>query len=308
MGHHNPEHMKTDLHKIRELGCDDVFLAAQENDFVYMRGKVDFFPKIAKDNGIMPIAIFWGLLNYFGGGKSSQFLLDNPKAHQQNKDGSYSPGGCYNNSDGIAYIKSLIDRISEKGFGGYFIDEPSIIHCYCDHCRELYEAMHGGDLLKADKEKEHFFRKKCIVRYVCLLSDYIKTTHPELKTMCCIMPRDQESWRDIACIDSLDDLGTDIYWVNDDTDVEQMRPMIRTMSGLTKKYNKSHHQWIQAWGVKTGREQRIIDQGKILIDENPDAIYAWAYLGQLGTSETCEDPQKSWQAICRIFEYANRLK
>jgi hypothetical protein len=308
MGNHNPRHMQTDLKNIKKLGCEDVFLAAQENDFVYMRGKLEFFPKIAKDNGISPIAIFWGALNYFGGGKSSQFLLDNPHAHQVSKDGEYKPNGCYNNPDSILYIKSLIAQIAELGYEGYFIDEPSVLDCYCPSCLELFSSMHRGDLRTVDKETESFFRKECIIRYVCLLSDYIKTRYPQLKTMCCMMPVDKSMWEDIACIDSLDDMGTDIYWVNQDTDVEEMRPLIHDMAWLCRKNKKTHHQWLQAWGVKQGRESRIIEQGNIILSESPDALYVWAYLGQIGTTEACEDPEKSWEAVCRILNHANKLK
>ena len=304
MGHHNPKHMQTDLKEIQALGCDDVFLAAQENDFVYMTGKVDFFPKIAKDNGLTAWAIFWGALNYFGGGKSSQFLLNDPQAHQVNKDGSYNPCGCYNNPDSLVYIKSLIDKIASVGFDGYFIDEPSVIQCYCPACQELYTAMHRANLFAADSEQQEYFRRKSIVRYVCLLADYIRLNHPQMQTMCCMMPHDKKAWEDISRIDTLDNLGTDIYWVNQQTDVEQMRPLIKEMAGLCKANKKSHHQWLQAWGVESGRESRIVDQGEILLQEKPDAIYAWAYQGQIGTSETCENPERSWDAVCEIFRKA----
>ena len=307
MGHHNPKHMQTDLKDMQSLGCDDVFLAAQENDFVYMTGKLDFFPQIAKDNGLTAWAIFWGALNYFGGGKSSQFLLNNPQAHQVNKDGSHNPSGCYNNPDCLVYIKSLIDQIAAAGFAGYFIDEPSIIKCYCPACQELYASMHRGNLFAASLEEEQFFRKKSIVRYVCLLADYIRLNYPQMQTMCCMMPQDQKAWEDISRIDTLDSLGTDIYWVNQQTAVEQMRPLIKEMAGLCKIKNKLHHQWLQAWGVKAGRESRIIEQGEILISEKPDALYAWAYQGQIGTSETCENPQKSWDAVCEIFRKAKEI-
>ncbi len=68
MGHHNPKHLRTDLEEMASLGCDDVLVAAQENDFVYFTGKLGFTPRIIKELGMRPIAIFWGVLNLFGGG------------------------------------------------------------------------------------------------------------------------------------------------------------------------------------------------------------------------------------------------
>ena len=82
MGHHNPKHLLTDIREMAALQLDDVLLSAQENDFVHFTGKLRFTPQIAKDHGIRPIAIFWGALNLFGGGRSSQFLLEHPEGFQ----------------------------------------------------------------------------------------------------------------------------------------------------------------------------------------------------------------------------------
>ena len=134
---HNPKHIRADLEEIKSLGCDDILLAAQENDFLYFPGKLKFLPEIAKEYGIRPIAVFWGAINYFGGGRSSQFLLYNPQTHQVNKDGSYNPAGCYNNPQAVGFIKKLIDEIAEYGFCGYFIDEPSLLDCYYSPCYDF---------------------------------------------------------------------------------------------------------------------------------------------------------------------------
>jgi len=307
MGHHNPRHMETDLKDIKSLGCDDVLLAAQENDFVHMTGKLDYFPGLAQKHGIRPLVIFWGALNCFGGGRSSQFLLEVPQAHQVEKDGTHNPSGCYNNPDCIEYVKGMIDRVATCGFKGYFIDEPSIIKCFCPSCKELFDGMYQGDLHETDAHKEMYFRKKSVVRYVCLISDYVKTKHPDMETLCCMMPSDRQIWEDVALIDSLDNLGTDIYWVNNNKDVKQMRPLIKDLTKLCTQHRKQNHQWLQAWGVKKGKEQRIIDQGNILVDENPDALYVWAYQAQIGTAETCEDPQTAWTAACEILKKAKQI-
>jgi hypothetical protein len=306
LGHHNPRHMKADMDELRGLGCDDVLLAAQENDFIYMPGKLDFLPEIARERGLRPLVVFWGVLNLFGGGRSSQFLLEYPQAHQVRRDGTYHSSGCYNIPEAVAHIKSMIDRISERGFEGYFIDEPSLLDCFCPSCRQLYHDMHTGDLFAADEEKMLHFRKLCVGRYICLLSDYIKTRHPQMETLCCLMPGDRAVWEQVARIDSLDNLGTDIYWANEDTPVEQMRPLVRDMAQLCKKNRKQHHEWLQAWGVRKGREARILAQGEILISEKPDALYVWAYEGQIGTSESCEDPAAAWKAACEILRRAKR--
>lgn len=304
LGHHNPKHIITDLQDIKKLGCDDVFLAAQENDFVYLKGKLEFFPKIAKEFGLRPLVIFWGALNYFGGGKSSQFLLEHPEAHQLKKDATYHPSGCYNNPLCAKYIKNLIDRIAELGFSGYFIDEPSPTDCYCPACQALFEKMYSAKLHKANKSIVREFRKSCVINYIKIIADYVKKSYPQLETICCVMLRDKSLWKEAAEIKSLDNLGTDIYWVNEDVNVEKMTPSVKELSGICKANHKKHHQWLQAWGVKKGKELRIKSQGEILLREKPDSLYVWAYEGQIGTSEACENPEVSWKTASDILREA----
>ena len=307
LGHQDPKHLKIDLEDIKQLGCDDLLLAAQENDFEHMTGKLDFTPKLAKDLGIRPLVIFWGLLNLFGGGKSSQLLLRDPHMHQVQKDGSYHAAGCYNNPACLDHIKNMIDRIAACGFLGYFIDEPTPIDCYCPACCRLFEQLFASNLHDADTIKVDEFRKKCVVNYIQVITEYIKRSHPQLETLCCIMPEDKSLWSQVASVKGLDNLGTDIYWVNEDVDVEQMTPLIKEISQLCRDNNKKHHQWLQAWGVKKGREARIKAQGEIIIRQKPDALYAWAYQGQIGTQESSEDPETAWAAACEILKKAKSI-
>ena len=304
MGHHNPKHLATDLRDMAELGCGDVLLAAQENDFVHMTGKIEFLPRIARDLGIRPLAIFWGVLNLFGGGRSSQYLLEHPDGHQVKKDGSWHSAGCYNNPGCVRHIKEMIARVGELGFEGYFIDEPSPLDCYCESCRELYTDWYGGELHVAGEGSLREFRARCCLSYIREISAYIKTAWPAMETMCCVMPVDQSLWAETAAIDALDNLGTDIYWVNDDRNVEEAAPMIRDLDAVCKQHGKIHHEWLQCWIVKGGREERIRAQGEIIIREQPDALYVWAYGAQVGTTETCDDPDAAWARARDVLRMA----
>ncbi len=301
MGHHNPRHLKTDMADLKSLACDDVLLAAQENDFVHMTGKLTFLPGIARDVGIRPVAIFWGALNLFGGGRSSQFLLENPSGHQVRRDGSHHPAGCYVNPLCAERIRQMVDRIAELGFEGYFIDEPRPIDCYCASCREMYETWYGGDLPEADAPRLAEFRGRCVMHYVGELARYIKTNHAGLETMCCLMPADRQLWAAAAEVAELDNLGTDIYWVNNDRPVREAEPMVRDLAGLCARHGKTHHEWLQCWHVRAGREDRVRLQGDVLIRQRPDALYVWAYEGQIGTVEACDDPQLAWSKAREIL-------
>ncbi len=305
MGHHNPEHLATDLREMQRLQLDDVLLSAQENDFVHFTGKLRFTPQIAREHGIRPIAIFWGVLNLFGGGRSSQFLLENPEGFQVGLDGSHRPAGCYVNPLCVTHIERMIDAIAGFGFAGYFVDEPTPLReCYCPACRAKYAVWYDGDLATASAEQKELFRQRCVVDYVETIAGYCKANHPQLETMCCLMPHDQAMWAATADITALDNLGTDIYWVNNDNDVETMTPLIADMAALCAQKRKVHHEWLQCWHVRQGREPRILEQGRILVRERPDALYVWAWKGQIGTTETCDDPLTAWRYAVEVLRLA----
>ena len=305
MGHQDPTMIDIDMREMEGLGIDDVLVAAQENDFHYFPGKIEFTPRIALDHGIRPIAIFWGALNLFGGGRSSQYLLNNPSGFQVKADGSHHPEGCYVNRDCVSHIKGMIDTIANHGYAGYFVDEPTPLReCYCRSCCERYDQWYGGSLHEATEEKRELFRQRCVVEYVREVADYCKAEHPGLETMCCLMPHDDALWKAAADIESLDNLGTDLYWVNNDQDVREMMPAIGRLSELCGATGKKHHEWLQCWNVRKGREQRVFDQGEVMVGQRPDALYVWAWKGQQGTNETCDDPEASWKMAVDVLKLA----
>jgi len=308
MGQHEAKYIDLDFREMAELRLDDVFLALQENDFHYFPGKLSLSPKIAMERGIRPIAIFWGALNLFGGGRSSQFLLDHPDCFQVKKDGSHSPSGCYMNRLCRSRVEEMIDAIAAHGFAGYFIDEPTPLReCYCPSCRGRYDDWYGGDLRAAAAARQEEFRRRCVVDYVEEVSRYCKESHPRLQTLCCLMPHDEGMWPGISALPFLDGFGTDIYWVNEDRDVEEMAPTVRAMDSLCRGRGKVHHEWLQCWDVRAGREARIAEQGKVLLREKPDALYVWAWKGQAGSSESCDDPAEAWRQAEIILRKAKEI-
>lgn len=305
LGALQPRHLRTDLEEMRDLRLDDVFLAMQENDFIHYPGKLRYTAEIAHDLGIRPLAIFWGALNLFGGGRSSQFLLEHPEGHQVGRDGSYRSEGCYVNPVCADKIKQMIDTVAGLGYQGYFMDEPSPLpECFCRSCRSRFDEWYGKDLADVSPEENAEFRHRCVAEYVKSIAEYCRSAHPQLETMTCLMPIDKSMWLPVARIEALDNLGTDIYYVNEDVDVEEMTPLVREIGAICGKYGKRHHEWLQCWIAKKGREHRILEQGRILIREQPDALYVWAWKGQIGTSETCEDPETAWKYACDVLNEA----
>jgi hypothetical protein len=307
MGHHNPRYLAADFAAMSALGLDDVFLCLQENDFRYFTGKVDFAPALARAAGIRPLAIFWGALNLFGGGRSSHFLLENPDAFQRDRSGNPLPAGCYVNPKNVAYLQSLITRCAEAGYEGYFVDEPTPLNCYCDACCEQFEASTGGDLRTADVANEQRFRHLCVIAYITTIASYCKEHYPDLETFCCLMPSEQSIWAEASAIAPLDNIGTDIYWGNNDRDLNEMAPLIAEMDGYTRANGKRHHEWLHGWGIRAGREARIVDMGDQLVRAKPDALYVWAWEAQIGTSESCDDPIRAWAAAVEVIRRAQAV-
>lgn len=306
MGHHNPKHLITDLRAMRDLQLDDLFVCMQENDFVHFPGKVQFTPQLAREQGIRPLALFWGALNLFGGGRSSHFLLSNPDCFQVAIDGSHRAAGCYNNPKVIRHIEELIDIVSAAGYEGYFVDEPTPLReCYCPACCAKFAAISGGgELRTAAPTAREAFRQTCVVDYVRAMADYCKANHPHLETFCCLMPHDDAMWEATAQIATLDNLGTDIYWTNNDRDLAEMGPIIDQMAAVTKRYGKVHHEWLECWRAQQGREARIREQGEIMVNRQPDAFYVWAWEGQIGTGESCANPILAWAEACVVLRMA----
>jgi hypothetical protein len=306
LGQHNPRHLRADLECIRALGCDDVLLAVQEVDFDYFPGKFHGLPPIAADLGLRPVALLWGALNLFGGGRSSQFLLAHPECHQVGPDGSWRAAGCYNHPDCVSHILALIDRLLDRGFQGYFIDEPPLLNCCCRACERLFEQWYGAALGCAGAEQVAAFRRRCVLRYVEEVARHVKTRQPRAETFCCIPPEDRALWPALAAVGPLDNVGTDLYWANTGQDVQEVEPLARELAGLCRAAGKRHHQWLQCWGVRAGQEARVAALGRALCEAPPDALYVWAYEGQVGTSEACDDPERAWSQACAVLRLARQ--
>jgi hypothetical protein len=304
LGHPNPRHLRADLEAVAALGCDDVLLAVQEIDFAYFPGKFRGLPPVAADLGLRPVALLWGALNLFGGGRSSQFLLDRPDCHQAGPDGSWRAAGCYNHPDCLAHVQALTDRLLEAGFRGYFIDEPPLLDCCCRACDRLFGKWYGDALRTADTGRVSAFRRRCVTRYVETIARHVKAGHPQAETFCCIPPEDRALWPEVAALGPLDNVGTDLYWANTGQDVREAEPLAGELAQLCRAAGKRHHQWLQCWGVRAGNESRIGELGQALCESRPGALNVWAFEGQVGTSEACADPQRAWAEACAVLRRA----
>lgn len=303
MGTHTPEGLKRDLDDIRKLGFNEVVLSCQENDFMHFTGKVEYAPKIAHDAGIRVLVNLWGYANAFGGGRMSRLVSDYPEVRVVAPDGSprwidwggrIQPG-CPNHPLVIARAQEYCSQAIATGADGFFWDEPTKFDCYCEACRTLFTERTGGDLAIATPEVMAAFRRYSVFRWVDEMSKWVKSRDQKLVTSTCVMPSDRDAWEDAAKCEHLDSLGTDTYWMFDGKPIDWMREPCARLVKLAREAGKSPHLWLQCWKIEKGRESEIVQAAKVLAESQPDAIYVWGYRGQLGTTETCVDPERSWE-------------
>lgn len=314
MGNYYPEAIRYELEDIRKLGFDEVVLACQENDFMHFNGKIRFTPGIAHELGLKVLVNLWGFASAFGGGRISRLVADFPETMVVDKRGRPCPiewpkgnviqPGCPNHPRVVERARDFAKRAIDAGVDGFFWDEPTKFDCYCSECRMQFTERFGGHLDSAPAEKVEAFRRWGVVHWVEQMSDWVKKTNPKLVTSTCVMPQDRDAWEDAGKVKSLDSLGTDTYWIMHEKTMEWAREGSFALVEAARKAKKSPHLWIECCGIPKGRETELVEGCAMLSKAAPDTLYVWAYRGQLGTSEACEDPGRAWACLLDGFRAA----
>lgn len=128
----------------------------------------------------------------------------------------------YNNPKTPRYFLEFAEELIKNGYKGIFIDEPTKQECWCEYCRNKYFTMFGKEL-DHNKETEEIsiFKRNNAMEYIQTICDGVKRKHPDIKTIVCVMPFDKEYWSEIVKIETLDDFGTDPYWLVTDIGFER---------------------------------------------------------------------------------------
>ncbi len=304
MGSHTPDTLKRELEDIRRAGFDQVIISCQENDYIHFPGKIQYAPKIAHDLGLKILVNLWGYANAFGGGRISRLVADEPEVRVVGPDGSPRPldqadgtklqPGCPNHPRVVSRALEFVMQSIDAGVDGFFWDEPTKFDCYCSACKRIYMERAGEEITATSPEKLAEFRRHSVYRWIDAMSRLVKERDRKLITSTCVMPSDRDSWEDVPKCEWLDSLGTDTYWMMERKPIEWMREPCAKLVDIARKGGKSPHLWLQCWKIEGGREREIIDAARELEAAQPDAIYVWAYKGQMGTSETCVDAEQAW--------------
>ena len=70
---------------------------------------------------------------------------------------------------------------------------------------------------------------------------------------------------------------------------------------VSRCYGKRSLMWLQGWAIPAGHEDEIADAGQRIAEEQPDALYTWAFRAAQGTVETSADPLRAWDVITHVY-------
>ena len=307
---HLPEHIEADMHHLAEIGCTEVLFALQENHIHILSGALRFGAHIARAQGLHPYAVIWGFANTFGGGRMSKVMLDDPELWCQTEEGTPYAQACLNNLKLAERFSELTMLCRDHGYEGMFVDEPTKQECFCPHCQEAFAAFVEGDLTASKDTPEYTaFRARTVRDYTSAVCRRVKELDPALRTITCVMPRDRDTWADVAAIPELDVFGTDPYWLlsSGRMTLDQAVADAAEVKRICTEQGKLSQVWLNCWGIPAGLEEEIYTGGRALAAVGCDSLYAWSYRGGLGTNEECDDPERAWTSVARLYrELAGR--
>jgi hypothetical protein len=311
---HLPEHIKTDMEHLQEIGCSEVLFALQENHINTLTGALRFGAEIARDNGLVPYVVVWGYANTFGGGRMSDILLEDAGLWRVQADGTRVPQACLNNPRLIDRFLEISEICRGHGYEGMFIDEPQAQDCFCKHCLAVFESAFGSNLTASqDTDAYRAFQTDTVVRHVQQVCLGLKALDANLKTIACVMPfaPHDRLFEPVASIPELDVFGTDPYWLLSDAfgfdmTLESAVDDARRVKALCETLGKSSQIWLNCWKIPAGLEQEIYTGGWMLAEVGCDSLYTWSYRGALGTYEECEDPGAAWASVVKLYRELSR--
>ena len=302
---HLPHHIEDDLRAMADIGCNEVLFALQENTINSVNGSLVHGARLASEIGLKPQAVFWGFVNTFGGGRNSDFMLINPDVWRVNADGTRIPKACLNNPKVIAEFQRLTKVSFENGFKGIFVDEPEQPNCFCPLCKSEFRKYSDVELENAVGTPEYTaFQYRMLGDYVRNVCDAVKEIDKSLKTITCVLPDDQGAWDVVPSIESLDDFGTDPYWLlmGGQMSIEHAVSRAQLAKDISRQHGKESHVWLNCWAIPSGVEEEIYEGGKKLAEVGCDSFYTWSFMGGLGTTEVCADPAKAWDNLKRLYK------
>lgn len=316
------KHVREDMLDIVKNNFNLVTHMFSHNDWDRHKNIMKEIVEISEEAGLEVWMDNWGL----GGppGEKSHFLSYYPGAHQIYSDGEMDPVRvCLNDGDFRRFTKEWIDVVDYSGAKSIFWDEPHLVGqnmvdgvpqrwtCRCDNCRRLFEEKYNREMPVEATEEVLDFRIDTIVDYFREVTAYSKKKG--MYNIVCVMLGashgiNLETIDRIAALDTLDNVGSDPYWLGhaNVNPYKFVHEATKKNLEICRKFNKDHNIWIQCYATPRGREEEIIYATDAAYNAGARTILAWGYRGSDANDYRARNPEMTWKvtsdAAARILK------
>lgn len=323
-------HVREDMAKMADDGCNFVVHTMSEHDVAYHAGTMVDVVKASHEAGLEVLLDPWGIGRVFGGESFSHFINAYPQCRQRL---SFPEGeikiskACLNTKTFKDVMLAWIELAAKTGAEGVFWDEPHLFFgeftplfgdkkrdvwgCTCKTCEDLFKETHGYEMPMDFTDDVKAFRQMTIVRFLEFLAN--AAAKKGLKNAVCLFPTTDPrygvyEWEKVAMIASMDIFGSDPYWYGYKQDVvEFVGSVSRDVFALSKKHHKEPQIWIQGYRVPENREAEILTAVDVAYHAGIRNIATWSFEGtDCMTYVRSERPDVVWQHVRTAYlKYRN---
>ncbi|KKM71093.1 hypothetical protein LCGC14_1434080 [marine sediment metagenome] len=323
------KHVREDMEKMLDDGCNFVVHTMSEHDIVYHSQTMVDIVKASKEVGLEVFLDPWGVGRVFGGESFSTFVKQYPESRQRL---SFTEGeikvnkACLNAKAFRDEMLHWIELAAKTGADGVFWDEPHLFYgeltelfgksrkiwgCTCHRCKDVFKDNYGHEMPLDFTDDVAEFRENTILNFVEYLSNI--SSKKGLKNAICVFPKKEPKygiyqWEKIVKMKNIDIFGSDPYWFSYDKGVgDFVGEISREVVQLCNKYRKEPQIWIQGFRVPEGREEEVSTAIKVAYDSGVKNIATWCFeAGACMTYISSDCPEKVWNIISRKYKELNK--
>lgn len=329
-GNRTLKHVRTDMEKMVNDGCNQVVHTMSEHDITYHSQTMVDIVKVSREVGLEVFLDPWGIGRVFGGESFSTFVKLFPEARQKL---SFAEGeinvnkACINSKTFRDKMSQWIEHAASTGAEGVFWDEPHLFYgeftelfgktreiwgCTCLTCKDIFKNNFGYEMPLEFTDDVKAFRQETIINFLEFLSDH--SSSKGLKNAVCVFPVSEPKygiyeWEKIVKLKNIDVFGSDPYWISYDESVSNFVAKVsRKVVQLCERHNKEPQIWIQGFRVPEGREEEVSAAIKTVFDSGVRNIAAWCFEGGACMTYISSDrPEIVWENISKEYKELRKV-
>ncbi|MFQ5965601.1 MAG: hypothetical protein ACE5KZ_15105 [Candidatus Scalinduaceae bacterium] len=327
-GNRTLRHVREDMEKMLNDGCNFVIHTMSEHDIAYHSQTMVDIVKVSKEVGLEVFLDPWGVGRVFGGESFSTFVKLLPESRQRL---SFAEGeikvnkACLNTKAFRDEMLQWIEHAASTGAEGVFWDEPHLFYgefkdlfgktrviwgCTCTTCKDIFKDYYGYEMPLDLTEDIKEFRQNTILKFIEYLSDI--SSKKGLQNAVCVFPiKDPKygiyQWEELVKMKNIDIFGSDPYWFSYNKCVRDFVGSVsREVVQLCGKYNKEPQIWIQGFKVPKGREREVSTAIEVATELSIENIATWCFEAGACMSYISSDrPEIVWDIISRKYKELN---